>query len=69
MLQPLEDYPFTRTYIRATADPHGAGSEVFARTAARVRSLPSWRYREIATNHMIPNNRPGELADLLLELR
>ena len=29
---------------------------------------PAWRYREIATNHMIPSNRPDELARLLLEL-
>jgi hypothetical protein len=29
---------------------------------------PAWRYREIATNHMIASNRPGELAGLLLEL-
>jgi len=28
----------------------------------------AWRYREIATNHMIASNRPGELAGLLLEL-
>jgi hypothetical protein len=28
----------------------------------------AWRYREIATNHMIPSNRPGELAQMLLEL-
>jgi hypothetical protein len=31
-------------------------------------SSPAWRYREIATSHMIPSNRPGELARLLLEL-
>jgi len=28
----------------------------------------AWRYREIATNHMIPSNRPEELVRLLLEL-
>src|ERR1700751_2607064 len=31
-------------------------------------SYGGWRYREIATNHMIPSNRPGELAQVLLEL-
>jgi pimeloyl-ACP methyl ester carboxylesterase len=67
--QPIENYPFSRTYIRATADPaDSAGSSVFASTAERVRSMSSWRYREVATNHMIPNNRPRELTDLLLEL-
>jgi pimeloyl-ACP methyl ester carboxylesterase len=68
LTKPLEQYDCTRTYIRATADPDGAGSDVFGRTADRLRTLPSWRYREIATNHMVANNRPRELADLLLEL-
>jgi hypothetical protein len=27
-----------------------------------------WSYHEIATNHMVPNNRPQELADILLKL-
>ena len=68
LIQPLEDFAFTRTYIRATGDPTGAGSDVFERTAAKYRAHPSWRYREVATNHMIPNNRPRDLVDLLLEL-
>jgi hypothetical protein len=27
-----------------------------------------WRYAEIDTNHMVANNKPEELAELLLEL-
>jgi pimeloyl-ACP methyl ester carboxylesterase len=69
LTQPLDSYSFTRTYIRATADPaDAAGSSVFAKTAERLRNSAVWRYREVATNHMIPSNRPRELADLLLEL-
>jgi pimeloyl-ACP methyl ester carboxylesterase len=69
LAQPLEDYPFTRTYIRATGDPPDAmGTAVFQRIADRCRASPAWRYREVAGNHVIPVNRPGELADLLLEL-
>ena len=68
LLTALEDFPFTRTFIRATADPTGAGSDVFERMATRYRSSPSWRYREVATNHMVANNRPREFTDLLLEL-
>jgi pimeloyl-ACP methyl ester carboxylesterase len=65
----LEDYPFTRTYVRATADqPDAAGSAVFNAAAARARESSAWRYREIATNHMIASNRPEELAVLLREL-
>lgn len=69
LVQPIEDYPFTRTYIRATGDSPGAmGSAVFQRIADRCRASPQWRYREVASNHVIPVNRPRELADLLLEL-
>jgi pimeloyl-ACP methyl ester carboxylesterase len=67
--RPLEEHPFTRTYIRATADPPGApGADVFDAAAARARTSPAWEYHEIATNHMIPNNRPRELAEILLRL-
>jgi pimeloyl-ACP methyl ester carboxylesterase len=67
--RPLEDYPFSRTYVKATA-PTDEGEEpaAFLEAAERARSSPAWRYREIATNHMIPSNRPAELADLLLEV-
>ncbi len=63
--QPLAAYPFGRTYIKATDD---AQPGAFWAAADRVRSSAAWRYREIATNHMIPANRPEELSDLLLEL-
>ena len=36
--------------------------------ADRAVASPAWRYREIATNHMIPVNRPGELTRMLLGL-
>lgn len=69
LARPLEDYPFTRTYIRATADrpdaPFAAGFDAAAR---RASSSTAWRSREIATNHMVASNRPQELVDLLLEL-
>jgi hypothetical protein len=29
---------------------------------------PAWRYREIATGHMVASNRPEDLVRLLLEL-
>ena len=67
--RPLEAFPFTRTYVKATADePDAPGSGVFWAAADRARQSPAWRYREIATNHMIPSNRPDELVALLLEL-
>ena len=67
--QPLEAFSFTRTFIKATADaPDAPGNEMFWSTAARVKSSPAWRYHEIDTNHMIANNRPAELATILLDL-
>ena len=68
LARPLEDYPFTRTYIKATGEPRPESGGPFWAAADRAIASPAWRYREIATNHMIPGNRPDELARLLLEL-
>ena len=65
--RPLEDYAFQRTYIRATADaPDAPSAAVFAAAAEHARSSPAWHYDEIASNHMVPSNRPAELAQLLI---
>jgi pimeloyl-ACP methyl ester carboxylesterase len=69
--KPPEDYPFTRTYVKALQETRGAtgtGGSAFWRAAEHAKADPAWRYREIDTDHMIPVNRPGELVDLLLEL-
>lgn len=67
--RPLEQFPFTRTFIRATADAADApGADVFSAAAARARSSAAWTYREVATNHMVASNRPRELAEILLAL-
>ena len=68
LVRPLEDYPFTRTYIKATGEPRPEPAHPFWTAADRVRNSPDWRYREIETNHMIPSNRPDDLVRLLLEL-
>ena len=68
LAQPLEDYPFTRTYIKATVKVDGEpAGEVFWKAARHAQSSASWRYFEIATNHMVASNKPQELANLLLE--
>jgi hypothetical protein len=64
----LEDYPFTRTYIKASAEPRTEPAGPFWAAADRARNSPAWRYREVATTHMVPSNRPGDLASLLTEL-
>ena len=69
LTRPLEEHGFGLTYVRATADAADApGAAAFERAAAHARASAAWRYREIATTHMIPSNRPAELAGLLLEL-
>jgi pimeloyl-ACP methyl ester carboxylesterase len=64
--RPVEDYPFGRTYIKASAEP--PGESPFWTAARHAQASPAWDYEEIATDHMIPVNRPHELADLLLKL-
>jgi pimeloyl-ACP methyl ester carboxylesterase len=66
--RPLEEYPFTRTYIKATAQPRPAGAAAFWAAADHARSTPGWRYAEIVSDHGIPLRRPEELVDRLLEL-
>ena len=69
LAQPLEDFPFTLTYIKALGDPRIDGqTNPFYDAADRAKASARWRYRETTSNHMIPNNRPGELAEWLLEL-
>jgi pimeloyl-ACP methyl ester carboxylesterase len=68
LAHPLEDYPFTRTYIKATGEPRPPEGEPFWAAADRAKASPAWRYHEIATNHMVASNRPEELTRLLLDL-
>jgi pimeloyl-ACP methyl ester carboxylesterase len=68
LARPLEDYPFTRTYIKASAEPRTEPAGPFWAAADRARDSPAWRYRELPTTHMIASNRPGDLARLLAEL-
>ena len=69
LAQPLEHYPFTRSYIKATAaPPEDPGNAAFWRAARHAQSSEHWRYHEIATHHMVASNRPAELAALLLDL-
>jgi pimeloyl-ACP methyl ester carboxylesterase len=66
--QKLEDYPFTRTYIKATGEPRPAGNGAFWIAGDHAKESPAWRYREIATDHSIQINGPEEMTEQLLEL-
>jgi pimeloyl-ACP methyl ester carboxylesterase len=68
---PLEDRPFTRTYIKASADkapPDGTGNPAFWQAAEFARSHPAWSYFEVPTSHNVQILMPDELARILLTL-
>lgn len=67
LARPLESYPFTRTYVKALDDPRLPISP-FWDAADHAKASAAWAYHEVDTNHMIPNNRPERLAEILLEL-
>lgn len=67
--QPLESYPFGRTFIKALGDPRPeVGYDVFWAAADRYREHPDWRYLEHPSNHMIPQNDPDGLTAILRSL-
>ena len=66
--RPLEEWPFTRTYVKATADPNEAADSAFYQAAARAEDSAAWESHHIATNHMIPLMEPDAMASILLNL-
>ncbi len=65
----LESFGFGLTYIKATQDERSpAGADAFWDAADRYRNRSGWRYEEVDSNHMVPQNRPAELAEILLSL-
>jgi pimeloyl-ACP methyl ester carboxylesterase len=67
--QPLEDYAFTRTYVKASASAEGdPGNEVFLKAARHAAASSSWKYSEVPTNHMLASNKPAETAAILHSL-
>lgn len=68
LARPLETYPFTRTYVKATGEPRAVSNGHFWAMADRYREHPGWQYHEVGTDHLIPLNRPKELSGILLDL-
>lgn len=66
--KPVEAWDFSRTFVKASADPGEGDDSAFWQAAHHANESPAWNYHEIATNHMVPMTRPGELADILLKL-
>ncbi|MEM7341049.1 MAG: alpha/beta fold hydrolase [Actinomycetota bacterium] len=63
---PLEDWPLTRTYIKATRDPNESDDSAFWRAAHAAQASDAWAYREIPTHHLVPQSMPDALAAMLL---
>jgi len=68
LAKPLEDYPFKRTYIRASVAEPDPVLGAISRSAMRALASPAWTYREIATTHMVASNKPQELVAMLISL-
>ena len=45
-----------------------SAADIYFRVAARVRSTPGWRYRELADTHDAPINGPHAVARALISL-
>ena len=67
---PLEERPFTRTFVHATEKPANAPMNMgeYARAVARVKASPHWRTFELPCGHAIHHEMPKELAQILLQL-
>jgi pimeloyl-ACP methyl ester carboxylesterase len=55
------------TYIRCTVG-YDPTDEDTMRQDARVRSEPTWRYRELLADHFVPLTNPRLLAEVLCEI-
>ena len=66
--RPLEDWHFTRTFIKAAADPNEAVDSAFWRAHHHAEASPAWTAHQIESNHMVPMTKPDELAAILLDL-
>jgi pimeloyl-ACP methyl ester carboxylesterase len=64
--RPLEEEPFTRTFVKATVAA-GPGGNTFLEMTERYRDHPAWQYREVAATHHFVRTHPKEVAEILLE--
>jgi pimeloyl-ACP methyl ester carboxylesterase len=71
LAKPLEEFPFTRTYIKATQEQRtetGTRKSAFWRAAEHAQASSAWRYHEIDSDHIIPVHAPADLVKILLKL-
>jgi hypothetical protein len=68
--KPLEQFAFTRTYVKAGGPPgtERGGAAPFWQAAERTRNDAAWRYFELPCGHGIHREMPYEMAGILLGL-
>jgi pimeloyl-ACP methyl ester carboxylesterase len=57
-----------RTFIFCTEAKGHEADDATVHLAARLRSAPGWRYRELPHNHLAPINAPQATTEILLSL-
>jgi pimeloyl-ACP methyl ester carboxylesterase len=71
LAKPLEEQPFTRTYVKAAEPPQPPPEEPqgnFWNAANRVRNDPAWRYAVVPGGHGMHREAPETVAGILLDL-
>ena len=66
--RPVEEFGYPLTFIKATGEPRSETEGPFWLASDRAKQSVAWKHFEIDTNHMIPSNRPDELAAILASL-
>jgi pimeloyl-ACP methyl ester carboxylesterase len=69
--RPLEDYAFTRTYVKAGGQPGQAaqrGAGAFWQAAEYTRNHPAWRYYELPCGHGVHRELPYAFLGIMLSL-
>ncbi|MGY9072276.1 MAG: alpha/beta fold hydrolase [Acidimicrobiales bacterium] len=66
--KPLEEFDFSLTYVKATADPDESPDSFFWDAANAAKASDAWAYHEIPTHHLVPLTHPDELAAILRDL-
>lgn len=69
--KPLEEQPFTRTYVKATEPARPPADQPqgnFWNAADRVRNHPAWHYIEVEGGHGMHRESPETVAGILMDL-
>lgn len=66
--RPLEEWPFSLTYIKASADAAEADDSHFWQMGRAAAESSRWAYHEIASTHLVAATHAPELASVLTAL-